>query len=240
VKKPPLSRIGLAVAAAAALAGAGWMVGSAATVTVTPKNHTAFRTCVLTAYPSTSTVESDSWIDQSSPAANKGSSTAIQVQSRATSKNMRGFIRFDLAKCAPAIAGTATVRTARLRLNLSAAPTSGPRTYNLHRVTGPCPEAATTCWTESGLTWNNQPTVAASPTSTLTLSSSSTTSVYYTFDVTADVGAVIAGAASNYGWRIADSAEENAGTILASFNSKDLATTAAPARAPELVVVYSP
>ena len=234
-----LPRVGLAVTAVALVAGAGWAVlGSAATLSVTPKNHSAFRTCVLSAYPKTTAVEFDSWVDQNNATANKASSTSIQVQSRATSKNFRGFIRFDLGKCAPTIAGSATVRTAILRLNLSGPPTSGTRTYNINRVTGPCPENAATCWSEGGLTWSNQPTVAAGATSTLTLSSSSTSSVYYPFDVTTDVAAIVAGTASNYGWRIADSAEDNAGgTILVSFISRELNSAA---RAPELVIVYSP
>jgi hypothetical protein len=81
--------------------------------------------------------------------------------------------------------------------------------------------------------------VAAGATSTLSLSSTSTSGAYYTFDVTNDVAAIVAGTASNYGWRIADSAEDNSGgTVLVSFIAKDL--TSAAARAPELVIVYSP
>jgi hypothetical protein len=238
MKPGSLPRVVLAVTAVVVVAGAGWVtLGSAATLSVAPKSHSAFRTCVLTAYPKTSTVGIDSWVDQSAPGGNKGSTASVQVQSRAT-KNYRGFIRFDLGKCAPTIAGSATVRTAFLRLRLSAAPTSGTRTYNINRVTGPCPEASITCWTEGGLTWSNQPTVAAGVTSTLSLSSTSTTGVYYAIDVTTDLAAIVAGTASNYGWRISDSAEGNASTnILVSFDSKNVDLAA---RAPELVIVYSP
>jgi hypothetical protein len=80
--------------------------------------------------------------------------------------------------------------------------------------------------------------VAAAPTSTLSLSPSSTSGAYYGWDVTTDVAAMVAGTASNYGWRISDSAEESAsGTILVSFIAKDLNNAA---RAPELAIVYSP
>jgi hypothetical protein len=233
-----IRRLALAVATIAVLAGAGRAVfGSAATLPVAPKNYTAFRTCALTAYPKTTAVSFDGWVDQANVGANKVGSTTIQIQSRATGKNYRGFIRFDLTKCVPAIAGSATVRAAFLRLNLSGPPTSGPRTYNVNRVVGPCPENATTCWTEAGLTWSNQPPVAAAATSTLTLTSTSTSSVYYAFDVTTDVAAFVAGTASNYGWRMSDSAEDSAGTILVSFIARELNSAA---RAPELVVVYSP
>ncbi len=218
------------------LAGAGWAVfGSAATLTVTPKNASAFRTCVLTGYPTTSTAMSDSWVDELLKTSNKGSNTDIRVQSSSLGNN-RAFLSFDLTKCVPTIANAATVKKATLRIDLVTDP-AGSRTYNLNRVTGPCPEAATTCWTENGLTWNNQPAVAASPTSTLALTSSSVKQ-YYALDVTADLAAMVAGTASNYGWRIADSAEGNLTPVLANFKAKETGTNAAGA--PQLVVVYSP
>ena len=55
---------------------------------------------------------------------------------------------------------------------------------------------------------------------------------------TADAAAFMAGTASNYGWRIADSAEGNSTAIDCQFKSKDAATNAAGA--PQLVIVYSP
>lgn len=201
---PSVRRVGLALGAAVVLAGAGWTVfGSAAGLTVTPKNASAFGTCVLSAYPTTSVVLADSWADENSKTSNKGTGTTLQVRSR-SNQNNRAFLRFDLTKCVPAVATSATVQKATLRLNLATAPTAS-RTYNINRVTGPCPESATTCWTETGLTWNNQPTVASSPTSTLALTSSSA-GKNYAFDVTADVAAMLADTVSNHGWRIADSA----------------------------------
>jgi hypothetical protein len=238
VKAGALRQMALLIAAVAVLSGAGWVVfGSAATLPVTPRNASAFRTCVLTGYPTATTVMFDTWADENSPTSRKATGDTLQVQSN-TGRNNRPFLRFDLqTKCVPAIASTATVKKATLRLTLNGAP-SASRTYNVNRVTGPCPEAATTCWTETSLTWNNQPAVAASPTATLALTSSSTTNQYYAFDVTADVVAMIAGTVSNYGWRIADSAEGNVPSVIATFKSKDASSNAAGA--PELVVVYSP
>lgn len=225
------------VAAAVVLAGAGRMVfGSAANLTVTPKNASASRSCVLSAYPTSSAVLSDSWADENAKTSNKGTGTTLQVQSRSGSNN-RPYLRFDLSKCVPAVATSATVGKATLRLNLGTAPTAS-RTYNINRVTGPCPESATTCWTETGLTWNNQPSVASSATATLALASSSTTNQYYAFDVTADVAAMVAGTVSNYGWRIADSAEGNATSVTAIFKAKNASSNAAGA--PQLVIAYSP
>ena len=229
-------RWGLA-AGAAALAGAGWaLVGSAATLPVAPRNHSAFRACVLTGYPTTTTAISDTWADENAKSSNKAGGATLQVQSN-SGRNNRIYIRFDLTKCVPTIPGSTALKRATLRLALASAP-SATRTYNINRVAGPCPEAATTCWTENGLTWNNQPAVAAAATSTLALTSSSATNQYYSFDVTADAAAMVAGTASNYGWRIADSAEGSASAVIATFKAKNASGNAAGA--PQLVVAYSP
>lgn len=226
--------------AAAAVAGVGSAVfGSAATLPVAPRNHTAFRTCALTAFPASTTTASDSWADESSKNAKHGGATTLLVKSH-SGKNARIFIRFDLAKCVPVIPSAATVMKATLRLNLAAAP-SVARTYAVNRITGPCPEAATTCWTESGLTWNNKPAFAATPTSTLVLSATSTVNEYYNLDVTADAAVMVAGTASNYGWQIADSVEGNATAITATFQAKEPPLLGNHATvAPQLVLVYRP
>lgn len=229
-------RLALFVGAAVVLAAAGVVFASATSLTVTPRNASAFRTCVLTGYPTTSTVVADTWADQNSPTSNKKSGAFVQVTSR-SSQNKRPFLRFDLTKCTPVLPSTATVKRATLRLFLSQAPATGPRTYNVQRVVSPCPEAATTCWTEAGLTWNNQPSVSSTVTSSLNVTSSSALQ-YYGWDVTADAAAFAAGTASNYGWRIADSAEGNATAVDSQFKSKDAAGNAAGA--PQLVIAYSP
>jgi hypothetical protein len=217
------------------VAGAAWLVyASASSLVVTPKNATAFQTCVLTGYPTTSTVVADSWVDEGNNA-KKGGATTLQVTSH-SSKNARAYVRFDLTKCSPAIAATATVRQATLRLSLSVVPGSA-RTYSVYRVTAPCPEAASTCWTEANVTWGNQPTGVSAATSSVSLTSSSALQ-YYGWHVTADAAAMVAGPASNYGWRIADSVEGNASAVTAEFKAKDAAND--PAGAPQLVVVYSP
>ena len=234
---PPLLRRWWWVGAVAtALAGAGWaVIGSAADLPVTPRNHSAFRSCVLTSYPKAAIVGFDTWADQSNANGKKGTGTTIQIQS-ANNKNNRGYVRFDLLKCVPTPDSTATVQKATLRLYLTLAPVSS-RTYNLSRITGPCPESATTCWTETNLTWNNRPTAAASPTATLALTTTSPVGRYYEFDVTADVAAMVAGTASNYGWQLADAAENNATPVITTFRSKEANLAAG---APQLVVAFSP
>ena len=103
-----------------ALSGVGWAVfGSAAGLAVVPKNHSAFRTCVLTAYPKATFVAGDTWADENSPTAKRGGGNAMQVQSN-TGRNNRAYIRFDLTKCVPTPFST-TVHKATLRLNLTTA-----------------------------------------------------------------------------------------------------------------------
>ncbi|HEV7685923.1 MAG TPA: DNRLRE domain-containing protein [Acidimicrobiia bacterium] len=229
-------RVALFVGAAVVLATALVVVlASATSLSVSPKNTSAFRTCVLTGYPTTSAVVADTWVDENAKTSNKKSGAFVQGTSK-SSANKRAFLRFDLTRCTPVLATAATVKRATLRLSLSQAPASA-RTYNVQRIVSPCPEAATTCWTEAGLTWNNQPSVSSTVTSTLNLTSSSSLQ-YYAWDVTADAAAFVAGTAGNYGWRIADSAEGNATAIDTQFKSKDASANAAGA--PELVIAYSP
>jgi hypothetical protein len=223
-------------AVVAALAGAaGLMLASATSLTVNPRNASAFRTCILTGYPTSSTAVADTWVDENAKSANKKTGAYVQVTSR-SAQNKRAFLRFDLTKCAPLLASSVTVKRATLRLFLSQSP-GAARTYNIQRVVTPCPESATTCWTEGALTWNNQPSVSGTVTSSLSLTSSSALQ-YYGWDVTTDAAAFVSGTAGNYGWRIADSLEGNATAVDTQFKSKDAGTNAAGA--PQLVIAYSP
>ena len=233
-----LARRVAVAAVAVVLAGAAWAVfGSAATLTVTPKNASAFRTCVLTGYPASTTALTDTAADQGSPNTNRGAASVVEIASR-TGSNARAYLRFDLSRCSPAVASSAVVKQASLRLRLAVAPAS-TRTYEVHRVTTPCPETGppATCWTETGLTWNAQPGMVATVTSSLTLASDAPTR-YKSWDVTADAAAMVAGTVPNYGWAIKDAQEDFTGTrVYARFASKNAGVAAG---APELVIVYSP
>jgi hypothetical protein len=229
-------RAALFVGAAVGLAGVGGlMLASATTLTVTPRRASAFRNCILTGYPTTSAAVADTWADENSKTSNKQGGAIVQVTSR-SGQNKRAFLRFDLTKCAPALASSTSVKRATLRLFLSQRPGSA-RTYNVQRVVTPCPESATTCWTEGGLTWNNQPSASGTVMSSLSLTSSSALQ-YYGWDVTADAVAFVAGTASNYGWRIADSVEGNATAVDSQFKTKN--ATGNADGAPQLVITYSP
>lgn len=171
-------------------------------------------TCTLAA-------NADSYVDEFSFLSNFGTSTTLDVQSAALS-NRRTLLRFDVASCS--MASNASVRTATLTLYLYDAPT-GDRTYQVHRVTA--------AWTETGVTWNNQPAVAGSATTTFT--TGTTDNVSKAFSVLADVQAFVAGTQTNNGWRLRDQTESNSG--LGRFRSDEFGTVS---QRPKLEITYYP
>jgi hypothetical protein len=121
---------------------------------------------------------------------------------------------------------------------VSALPTAC-RTLDLFRVTA--------TWTESAVTWNNQPFGT-------TLNNPPTANRSGSFDVgtpggcqnrvagfitggvvTTDVAAWVAGSASNFGWMVRDDVESSGTARTSTFSAKDLGTAA---QAPELVITY--
>jgi hypothetical protein len=104
--------------------------------------------------PQTLTASADSYVDQALPTSNFGTSPDLLVRSRNGQKNARTLVTFNL----PSVPTGCAVTGATLRLFASSAAAS--RTLNAYR--------AGAGWTESGVTWNNQPAtagVAASTTS---------------------------------------------------------------------------
>ena len=152
---------------------------------------------------------------------NHGTLTTLDVRADAASAS-RAFVRFDLASCSPAIPADAILHEAKLRLTLFSNATA-TRTYNLHRSTG--------AWGEATVTWNNQPTVAAGATSSVTVSSGTAAPAVVEWNVLADVQDFASGAATNDGWRLNDSAED--ATVELIFQSGE-----APSGQPELVITY--
>jgi hypothetical protein len=211
--------------------------GSAASVSLTSQRLTPYQTCTISATPTTTTSVVDAGVVQASPTSNFGTGTTLTTSS-ATAANQRIHVRFDLAACNPAIPTTAVVRLATLRLYLTGVP-SVCRTLDLFRVT--------VSWTESGVTWNNQPFGTAlnnpatgSRSGSLTVGTpvgcGNRVAGYVTgATVTSDVAAWVAGSASNFGWMIRDDTEGSATTRAATFSAKDLGTIA---QVPQLVVSY--
>ncbi|HKG57826.1 MAG TPA: DNRLRE domain-containing protein [Candidatus Limnocylindrales bacterium] len=229
---------GALMIAVALLVGVSVRAGSAAALSLTSQRLTPYRTCTITATPAGTTAVSDANVRQANPTTNFGATTTYVVSSAAAA-NQRIYVRFDLAVCSPAIASSAIVRLATLRLYVTAVP-AVCRTLDLF--------PATVAWTEAAITWNNEPFGAAinnPPTASRTGSVTVGTPVgcvnqaagaYITgATVTTDVAAFVAGGSTNLGWMIRDDAEGSATTRSETFSAKDLGTIA---QAPQLVVTY--
>jgi len=210
------------------------VVGSAASLPVTTQQMVAYKTCTLTGFVSPSSV-ADTYVVQDGATNNFGNNADMRVKSD-PGKARRPFVRFDLTRCSPSIPAGAIVKHAQLRLFVNNDPPS-IRNYEVRRVTAPCPQGLGTCWGETTLTWNNQPSVAGSPTDTVTIcSGGACNNQYYAWTVTPDVAAWLAGTAANYGWRVSDAAEglSNAEAQFRTWNE------GRAEHGPQLVIVYVP
>jgi hypothetical protein len=219
------------------LLGVGTLPGSAASLSLTSKNLTPYRTCIITATPTTTTAVTDTTAQQGNPTTNFGSATTITVSSF-KSVNQRIYVRFDLATCNPAIPASATVRLATLRLYMTAVPPAC-RVLDLFPVTA--------AWGETTLTWNNQPfgtTINNPPTPSRTGTFSVGTpggcqnqAAGYVAGgtVTGDVASFVAGSVTNLGWMIRDDAEGTTPPQTTTFSAKELG---AVDQEPQLVITY--
>jgi hypothetical protein len=232
-------RVTRLVLIAVAIAGAvGAQAGVAASLNLASQSLTPYRTCVLSGTPTTTTSVIDASVRQVSATSNFGTATTNDVAT-AVALNRRLYVKFDLTQCSPAIASSATVRLATLRMYVTAMAISC-RTIDVFRVTS--------TWTESGITWNNQPfgtainnPAAGSAVDTFTIGTPSgcqnrTVNAYLIGgDVTTDVRAFVTGTASNFGWMLRDDVEGSATAYTETFSAKNLGT---PSQAPQLVVTY--
>ena len=219
------------------LLGFGTLPGSAASLTVTSQPLTPYRTCTITATPATTTGVADTTARQGSATSNFGALTTLTVSS-ASGANQRTYLRFDLTVCSPAIPSTAIVRLATLRLYMTAVP-AACRIYDLF--------PATATWSETTLTWNNQPfgttinnPATGSRTGTFSVGTPAgcqNQAAGYVIGgtVTSDVASFVAGSVTNFGWMIRDDTEGSATTRTATFSAKELGTVA---QEPQLVITY--
>ncbi len=213
----------------------------AASLPLGSQHLTTFSTCSLVIFPKTVAGESDTWADQKNPTTNNGTAATVNVAAQTTGTNQRGFYLFTLSSCLVNPPSTVTVLSATLNLFVKKLPPSC-RTYDIFRVTAG--------WTETGLTWNNQPgpatTASNTPASSTRTSSmgigsvstcaNHTASVYAGFDVTTDVAAFLAGTAGNDGWMIRDDAEDAASNQPGQFGAREANLLTQP---PELLITYA-
>lgn len=225
-----LRRVGWCALSIVLVAIAASTDGHAATLSLTSKSLTTLRTCVVAGYPSTSTAVPDTFVQQANPTTNSGTATTMTVQSQNTNRNQRAFLSFDLTKCKPAIATTASIKVATLRTVVATLPATCAA-HDVFRVTS--------AWAEGTVTWNTQPTVAATRTSSLNVGpapcANSTTLAYVSWDVTSDVALFTAGTATNFGWMIRDNTESAATARTATYYTTEINVLGG---APELIVNY--
>ncbi len=215
----------LAIVAASLLLGSG--VEVAASFGITSNNLTTFT--IVAAVPITTctlTPSADSYVDQATfqQNTNFGGVTPVQVESSQTlvPTNKRSFVKFDLASCSIPVA--AAVQSATLSVFLSSAPNQN-RTWNINRVTA--------AWTESVITWSNQP----ASTGSTSVTTGTTSNVTLQATVTSNVQSFVSGSLTNNGWRFSDSVEDSSTARNGQFRSREFGTVS---QRPTLVVNYYP
>ncbi len=195
-------------------------VGFAARLGVRSSYLTFSESAVASSTTCTLSATADGSIRRNQPGNNFGSADTLDVRSGNAARRL--FARFDLASCA--IPGDAIVTSAGLRLTLAAAPSS-TRTLAAHRITAD--------WEEGALTWANQPSVAAAPSSSTLVVAGSAEGTRLEWSVTADVQLLVAGLATHRGWRLVDAAEEDNAANAKSFHSREADTGV-----PQLVISF--
>jgi hypothetical protein len=189
---------------------------TSADLTAAARTYGAPVTCTLTAV-------ADSYVDAALATTNFGTSAVLDVDPSAVSTE-RILVSFDLTTCSPAIPADAIVQTAQLQLTVASLVLAS-RTVDMRSVTSG--------WTEAGVTWNTQPTVAGSVTASTSVTADQAAGTVITWTATSDVQAFVTGAASNLGFRLSDSAEGVGLGALLSFRSREAASGH-----PQLVITY--
>jgi len=163
--------------------------------------------------PSTQTLtaNADDVVSQSNPTSNYGTLTSIYAIS-SSSGNARSLVNFSL----PSVPQNCYVTAATLKLYV----TSGTigRTIQVYQAAG--------SWTETGATWNNQPTTTGSA---ATAASTSTVG-YAQWNVASEVQAMETSTA--YGFLVKDFAENNGTSVTQTYSSRE------GANAPQLVITF--
>jgi hypothetical protein len=163
--------------------------------------------------PVTLTAFADAWIEQNSPAQNKGTDSVLKVRSKNGNANMRALVNFSM----PQAPLGCVVQSATLRLQSPSA-VSG-RTLRALRVAA--------AWSENVVTWSNQPatagTAATTPSGTGLREWNVTTLVQEMYTLNAA-----------HGFLIRDASEGAAASPEQSFSSREASV------APQLVITFGP
>jgi hypothetical protein len=152
----------------------------------------------------------DAHVEENNPTNNYATGVDLKVKSHATNDDRRAYVQFNL----PSIPANCSLTSATLRMFLNG--TQGTRTIEAYAAAG--------SWTETGLTWNNQPGFTGSAATV------SNTAGFVTFTVTSQVQAMYS--STNYGFMLKDSVEESATSFENKFDSDENTNR------PELTVTF--
>lgn len=158
----------------------------------------------------TDVADADSWVDELLPVVNHGTESSLVIRS-ALLENGRTLVSFSL----PPIPARCSVTLATLRLFAKSA--NGARSLETYRAAGP--------WTETGVTWNNQPGTSGAPSTTASGNG------WREWTVTSQVQSMYSG--SNYGFLVKDSVEDE---VLPS--TQDLSSREDVSNFPELLITF--
>lgn len=212
----PYRAVGATSSAIKSLQPDGFSVGTASTVNSSDTTYYYFAiknagsNCSLPGVTRTRTASADAWVDESAPAANNGALATLKVRSQA-SANARALVQFDL----PSKPSGCTVASAKLRL-YDGTPAAG-RTLEALR--------ASASWSETGVTWSNQPGTTGLPATATAPSAAG----WVEWTVTDQVAALYSG--SNQGLLVRDASEGGAG-VEQLFDSREATNK------PQLVVTF--
>jgi len=214
-------------------------IGYASSLSVASANLTVYATCTLSGTTGASASVRDSFVDENAPTTTNGGAATMNSQSR-NNRNRRSYVSFDLTTCAPNVPSSAIVTSATLRLWVTAVPVATCRTEDVFAVTS--------AWTQSAITWNNQPfgnainsPASGTRTDSITVGSGAGCTIgsaaqYVPWNVTTNVGNFVSGGATNFGWMIRDDAEgANGAGFTVTFSTSNAASVP---QAPQLVVTY--
>lgn len=179
--------------------------------------------CVLFANKTYATIDTldavkDSYIRDDSPNSNYGTLTWLQIQFTSASKKWRALVQFDLSS----IPKGAKIKSASLQFYK----------YNGWWYRSLLIQRATSSWTETGVTWNNQPGVDTWDQYNYTTGSFGTGTLAY--DVTDHVKAMTC-QEQNFGWvlRLGDETTETG--VYINFYSREFTTAS---QTPKLIIEY--
>jgi hypothetical protein len=161
----------------------------------------------------TVSADADSWINQSNPSENKGTDSILKLHAKSGNNNVRALVRFAMPASVPA---GCVIQSATLRLYAASWKTG--RTLQALQINAG--------WTESAVTWGNQPATTGAAATT------SSGSGYLQWNVTTHVQAMY-NAGANHGFLIRD-ASENSGDKEQQFHSREKGETM-----PELVITFA-